>query len=344
MPLQFPDGSRTIGLPTPRVGGVLSGLPWENSQTGNAPTIRRTSSTSASPISGNSAVTNLLQAADPVPMGQSAPDVPAIYRNYGTLDDRIYRPDGQRWQTPPTIGPNGELQFDVNNPEHAGQKYVTQRGRTLNESRASGPLTSREQRQAIDMEPWFPPGDPRNNPDVLDPIRVPDLIPFGDDQNLANRPRTLPAIPADPNQTLGRDTPANPLQNMDQSQLEALLKRLQDILSGNATADTRPGPYLGPPVRPQTGLEPGLEPPDYVDDTRPPAQRPTPTYVTRSDRRLKSNIVRIGTHPQHGIGIYDYDIDGHRDTGVMAQELLTVLPAAVSRGDDGFYRVDYFAL
>jgi hypothetical protein len=59
-----------------------------------------------------------------------------------------------------------------------------------------------------------------------------------------------------------------------------------------------------------------------------------------SDRRLKSNIVRLGDHPL-GIGWYEYDIDGRREQGVMAQELLDVKPEAVALYPDGFYRVNY---
>jgi hypothetical protein len=59
-----------------------------------------------------------------------------------------------------------------------------------------------------------------------------------------------------------------------------------------------------------------------------------------SDRRLKSNIERIGTHPL-GIGIYEYDIFGSRDTGVMADEVLTVKPEAVLTHPSGFLMVDY---
>jgi hypothetical protein len=62
-----------------------------------------------------------------------------------------------------------------------------------------------------------------------------------------------------------------------------------------------------------------------------------------SDRRLKSNIVRIGTHPL-GIGIYEYDIAGMRRTGVMADELEPVMPEAVYTMPSGFKVVDYAAL
>jgi chemotaxis protein histidine kinase CheA len=62
-----------------------------------------------------------------------------------------------------------------------------------------------------------------------------------------------------------------------------------------------------------------------------------------SDRRLKSNIVRIGTHPL-GIGIYEYDIFGERQRGVMAQELEQVMPEAVVEHPAGFKMVNYALL
>lgn len=64
------------------------------------------------------------------------------------------------------------------------------------------------------------------------------------------------------------------------------------------------------------------------------------SQTRRSDRRLKTRVVRVGTH-HLGIGVYDYDIDGRRERGVMAQEVLPVLPEAVTIGDDGFLRVNY---
>lgn len=61
---------------------------------------------------------------------------------------------------------------------------------------------------------------------------------------------------------------------------------------------------------------------------------------TVSDRRLKSNIERIGTHPL-GIGWYRYTINNQLTEGVMADELIQVQPDAVHVADDGFYRVHY---
>jgi hypothetical protein len=56
-----------------------------------------------------------------------------------------------------------------------------------------------------------------------------------------------------------------------------------------------------------------------------------------SDRRLKSNIVRVGTTPA-GYGWYEYDIFGRREQGVMAQEV----PAEWTvRDPSGYLRVDY---
>ncbi len=62
-----------------------------------------------------------------------------------------------------------------------------------------------------------------------------------------------------------------------------------------------------------------------------------------SDRRLKSNIVRLGTHPL-GIGIYAYDIFGERQLGVMADEVEQVKPEAVLTHSSGFKMVNYGAL
>jgi hypothetical protein len=59
-----------------------------------------------------------------------------------------------------------------------------------------------------------------------------------------------------------------------------------------------------------------------------------------SDRRLKSNIVRIGTHPL-GIGVYEYDIGGERQRGVMADEVEGVRPDAVITRPDGYKMVNY---
>ena len=59
-----------------------------------------------------------------------------------------------------------------------------------------------------------------------------------------------------------------------------------------------------------------------------------------SDVRLKSNIVKIGNHPI-GIGIYEYDIFGQREQGVIAQELMQVMPDAVHQHPSGYLMVDY---
>jgi hypothetical protein len=74
------------------------------------------------------------------------------------------------------------------------------------------------------------------------------------------------------------------------------------------------------------------------------ALRYAPAAITAwSDRRLKSNIVRVGDHPL-GIGIYEYDIFGNRERGVMAQEVLEVKPEAVHMMPNGFMAVNYGAL
>jgi hypothetical protein len=42
--------------------------------------------------------------------------------------------------------------------------------------------------------------------------------------------------------------------------------------------------------------------------------------------------------------VYEYDIRGRRERGVMAQELLPVMPEAVAVDGDGYYMVNYAAL
>lgn len=62
-----------------------------------------------------------------------------------------------------------------------------------------------------------------------------------------------------------------------------------------------------------------------------------------SDARLKSNIVRVGTHPC-GVGIYEYDIFGRRERGIMAHELLEVRPELVALHSSGYLMVNYGGL
>ena len=65
--------------------------------------------------------------------------------------------------------------------------------------------------------------------------------------------------------------------------------------------------------------------------------------IMASDRRLKSNIVKVGEHPI-GVGIYEYDIFGRRERGVIAQEVAKVAPELVHRGAAGYLHVDYRGL
>ena len=59
-----------------------------------------------------------------------------------------------------------------------------------------------------------------------------------------------------------------------------------------------------------------------------------------SDPRLKSNVIRIGTHP-FGVGVYEYDIFGNRERGVMADEVEAVMPEAVALHPSGYKMVNY---
>ncbi len=66
-------------------------------------------------------------------------------------------------------------------------------------------------------------------------------------------------------------------------------------------------------------------------------------FALFSDRRLKSKIERIGTHPS-GLPWYRYEIFGQPSEGVMADEVLMVKPEAVSTHGSGYLMVDYGAI
>jgi Chaperone of endosialidase len=62
----------------------------------------------------------------------------------------------------------------------------------------------------------------------------------------------------------------------------------------------------------------------------------------RSDLRLKHDIVLIG-RLEDRLGYYRFVYNGGHTAyvGVMAQEVQKVMPAAVTIGGDGYYRVNY---
>ena len=64
-----------------------------------------------------------------------------------------------------------------------------------------------------------------------------------------------------------------------------------------------------------------------------------------SDVRLKEDVQRVGT-TVFGLPLYHFKYIGAPETyeGVMAHEVLQVMPAAVSLGADGYHRVNYSAL
>jgi hypothetical protein len=59
-----------------------------------------------------------------------------------------------------------------------------------------------------------------------------------------------------------------------------------------------------------------------------------------SDRRLKSNIRPTGRFTGK-LPLYEYSINGHKEVGVLADEVELVMPEAVVVGSDGFKRVRY---
>ena len=96
--------------------------------------------------------------------------------------------------------------------------------------------------------------------------------------------------------------------------------------AGSPSAASGAPPQAGPHMDASAGKSQGSDP--NAAAASPKKDQSQGGYSVASDRRLKSNIVRIGTHPL-GIGLYEYDIFGERQRGVMADEVEQVMPEAV---------------
>lgn len=69
--------------------------------------------------------------------------------------------------------------------------------------------------------------------------------------------------------------------------------------------------------------------------------------IKYSDPRLKQNIELVGRDERTGLNLYEFaykDEPGQRWRGVMADEVLQVMPSAVHTNAEGFMSVDYGAL
>ena len=83
-------------------------------------------------------------------------------------------------------------------------------------------------------------------------------------------------------------------------------------------------------------------PPTTGGSNPPPSFNPN---GATSDMRLKKDIIRVGT-TRYQLPLYDFSYIDQlgRFEGVMAQDVLKVVPEAVTIGADGFYRVNYTML
>ena len=69
--------------------------------------------------------------------------------------------------------------------------------------------------------------------------------------------------------------------------------------------------------------------------------------IKYSDRRLKQDIELVGRDERTGLNLYEFaykDMPHERWRGVMADEVLQVMPSAVHTNEEGFMSVDYGAL
>ncbi|MBA4382442.1 MAG: hypothetical protein C0406_07745 [Sideroxydans sp.] len=104
-------------------------------------------------------------------------------------------------------------------------------------------------------------------------------------------------------------------------------------------------PVISPTVvapAPAPTVSPTITPVIAPTTTIQPIKTTIQPITTFSDRRLKTNVKRIGTHR---LGIYEFDyVWGEHATGVMADEVKTVMPEAVTRHSSGYDMVDYSKL
>ena len=109
--------------------------------------------------------------------------------------------------------------------------------------------------------------------------------------------------------------------------------RLSTAGDGMGPDTSRLGPSVGDDSAPSPPSVTILGP--SVGDGAPPP----------SDVRLKEDVQRVGT-TVFGLPLFHFKYLGKPETyeGVMAQDVLQVMPNAVSVGVDGYYRVNYSAL
>lgn len=121
-----------------------------------------------------------------------------------------------------------------------------------------------------------------------------------------------------------------PLTIQPLTTIQPITTTIQPTISPTVTPIVSPTPVIAP----TTTFQP-------ITTTIQPITTTIQPISTFSDRRLKTNIKRIGTHPL-GIGIYEFDyVWGEHATGVMADEVKTVMPEAVTRHPSGYDMVDY---
>jgi hypothetical protein len=112
-------------------------------------------------------------------------------------------------------------------------------------------------------------------------------------------------------------------------------KNLFDVIAASPINGARNESALGPSVGDDGVKAPALTVlGPCVGDDGPP-----------SDIRLKEDVRRVGT-TVFGLSLYQFRYRGKPEAyeGVMAHEVLQVMPRAVSVAADGFYRVNYDAL
>lgn len=122
-------------------------------------------------------------------------------------------------------------------------------------------------------------------------------------------------------------------RSLEEAYLNAYPTQLQ--LAGNLYSQISPSIYTGSTT---IGKNTTKESGGLLNQVVGSALQAAP--VLFSDRRLKSNIVKIGKLG-NGLGVYEYDIFGRRERGVMADEVARVVPEALGPIINGYATVNY---
>ena len=169
---------------------------------------------------------------------------------------------------------------------------------------------------------------------------VPQAQPLGLPEEPARRP-------SDRASNQARRRPSGQAQQPKAASGQPAARRHSGQLSSRRRHNDRAKPrrdsaFSGVQSRRQGSAPSQPRPPKHGEGASGARRRPRGGGGRRSDIALKHDITLLG-HLDNGLGFYRFSYVGsdRAYVGVMAQEVLTIIPEAVVRGRDGYLRVYY---